>query len=102
MITKGSRYERAIPFVSSTADPHPFRGLRPRALGTARPVLEHYLREGERHDWLAAHYYNEPRLWWRILDANPDLLYAGDIDGRAHEQPDDPLLIPASVEPGTR
>jgi len=28
---------------------------------------------------LARHYYNDDRLWWRILDANPDILHAGDL-----------------------
>ncbi|MEK6210032.1 MAG: hypothetical protein AABM64_06620 [Pseudomonadota bacterium] len=99
MITKSSRYEKAVQFRTEPTDPRPFRGIRPRAIGPARGVLEHSLREGERHDWLAAHYYNEQRLWWRILDANPDVLYAGDL---ARRDAADPLLIPRPVEPGTR
>ena len=99
MISKGSRYENAVPFQFSATDPQPFRGLRPRAIGPARPVLEHTLRDGERHDWLASHYYNEQRLWWRILDANPDVLYAGDL---ARRDASDPLLVPRAAEPGTR
>lgn len=97
MITPGSRYENAVLFQHSANDPHPFQGIRPRAIAPARPVLEHTLREGERHDWLAVHFYNEQRLWWRILDANPDVLYAGDLEQRVAS---DPLLIPRAVEPG--
>lgn len=99
MITKGSRYETAVLFQAAATDPRPFRGIRARVIGPARGVLEHSLRTGERPDWLAAHYYNEQRLWWRILDANPDVLYAGDL---ADRDPADPLLIPRPVEPGTR
>ena len=36
-------------------------------------MIEHVVREGDRLDLLAGRYYNDPRLWWRILDANPDL-----------------------------
>ena len=95
MIGKGSRYESAVPFQQSGTDQLPFRGIRPRAIGAAPPVLEHVSREGERHDWLAAHYYGDQHRWWRILDANPDVLYAGDL---ARREPSEPLLIPRASE----
>jgi hypothetical protein len=101
MITPGSRYENAVAFQEDATEAVPaspgFRGLRPRAIGPAKPVIEHALREGERHDALAVLYYNEPRLWWRILDANPDVLYAGDLIERAAGET---LLIPRAAEPG--
>jgi hypothetical protein len=97
MITPGSRYETAVPFTQEEGATPVFQGLRPRAIGPARPVLEHTVREGERHDAFAALFYNEPRLWWRILDANPDVLYAGDLLER---EAADPLLIPRAAEPG--
>ena len=101
MVTPGSRYENAVPFEADSSEaaaaPAGFRGLRPRAIGPAKPVIEHALREGERHDALAVLYYNEPRLWWRILDANPDVLYAGDLTERAAGET---LLIPRAAEPG--
>lgn len=97
MITPGSRYENAVAFEQDGTEAGAFRGLRPRAIGPAKAVIEHTLREGERHDALAVLYYNEPRLWWRILDANPDVLYAGDLTERA---PGDTLLIPRAAEPG--
>jgi hypothetical protein len=37
------------------------------------------VRVGDRLDLLARHYYNNDRLWWRIVDANPEFLYAGDV-----------------------
>jgi len=51
---------------------------------------------GDRLDLLARHYYNDDRLWWRITDANPDFLYAGDMvlegmEGRV-------ILIPKAKE----
>lgn len=99
MITKGSRYETAIAFQYNAGDRRSFSGIRPRALSPAQPVLEHTVRDGERHDLLAAHYYEDSRLWWRILDANPDVLYAGDL---ATRDAADPVLIPRATEPGTR
>jgi hypothetical protein len=99
MIEKGSRYENAVRFAPDDEGNLRFRGIRPRAIGAARAVLEHYLRVGERHDLLASHYYNEQRLWWRILDANPDVLNAGDLEAR---DPADPLLVPRAREPGAR
>ena len=37
------------------------------------------MRAGDRLDLLARHYYNNDRLWWRIVDANPELVFAGDM-----------------------
>ena len=96
MITPGSRYQGAVLFSVDPGDPQPFRGLRPRFVSTAAAVLEHTIKEGDRHDALAALYYNEPRWWWRILDANPDVLYAGDLSERAAGEP---LLIPRAADP---
>ena len=99
MIGKESRYTRAVAFRYEDGAPQPFTGIRPRAIGAARPVLEHGLRDGERPDLLAAHYYNDAALWWRLLDANPDVLYAGDLAGR---DPTDPLLVPRARDQGNR
>jgi len=99
MIKKGSRYEKAVPFKPAEDGTVPFRGIRARTIDPARPVLEHHLRVGERPDLLSSHYYNEAQLWWRILDANPDVLYAGDL---AERDPADPLLVPRAREPGNR
>ncbi|HEX7839009.1 MAG TPA: tail protein X [Kofleriaceae bacterium] len=57
----------------------PFRGLRPRDIGPATGVLEHIVTAGDRLDLLALQYYNDDRLWWRILDANPGLLFGVDL-----------------------
>ena len=73
MFKKGSRYENAVPFTGE------FKGVRPRKIGRATGILEHIVKEGDRPDLLAGHYYNDPGKWWRIADANPDLLYSGSI-----------------------
>lgn len=78
MFLKGSRYETARPFAAGDVGGEPFPGVRPRRIGPAEGVIEHTVRAGDRLDLLARHYYNDGRLWWRILDANPELLYGGD------------------------
>ena len=78
MIRKGSRYEKARSFAAAEGETEAFPGVRPREIGPATGVIEHTVRSGDRLDLLARHYYNEGRLWWRILDANPEILYGGD------------------------
>ena len=56
-----------------------FTGIRPREIGTAGGVIEHVIKTGDRLDLLAGHYYNDDRLWWRIVDANPEFLFGGDM-----------------------
>jgi len=38
---------------------------------------QHTLQKGERLDLLAREYYGDSRLWWRILDANPQVFFGG-------------------------
>lgn len=78
MFLKGSRYEKARPFVASGSTPA-FPGVRARNIAPAPAVLEHTVSAGDRLDRLAQHYYNDPRLWWRIVDANPETFYGGDL-----------------------
>ena len=78
MVNK-SRYKNAKPFVGEDGASPVFLGHRPRAIGVATGVVEHIVTEGERLDELARHYYNDDRLWWRIVDANPEVLYGGDL-----------------------
>ncbi|MBN4077025.1 hypothetical protein JYT48_02005 [Mariprofundus ferrooxydans] len=75
MFLRKSRYKNAIPFDPSDH----FSGVRRREIGLASGVIEHVISSGDRLDLLARHYYNDDRLWWRILDANPDILHAGDL-----------------------
>lgn len=78
MRLRGSRYDAVKPF-SPDGTAAPFRGLRPRDIGPATGVLEHIITAADRLDLLALQYYNDDRLWWRILDANPGLLLGGEL-----------------------
>jgi hypothetical protein len=76
---RGSRYQDTKRFVTIEDGRPPFPGTRPRDVGVPVGVLEHTVLAGQRLDLLALHYYNDDRKWWRILDANPALAYAGDL-----------------------
>jgi hypothetical protein len=79
MRTKGSRYE-TVPLFSSLDDGTVvFKGLRPRTIGPATGVVEHVVTATDRIDLLSRNYYNDDRLWWRILDANQDIVFAGEL-----------------------
>lgn len=73
MFLKDSRYKDARRFEADEAGVVRCKGVRPRAIGPAAGVVEYVIQEGDRLDLLARHFYGDPRLWWRILDANPDL-----------------------------
>jgi nucleoid-associated protein YgaU len=79
MIFKGSRYQTARTFSPATGGRDTFPGLRPREVATLPGVVEHTVKAGERLDLLARHYYNDERAWWRIVDANPEIVFAGDL-----------------------
>jgi len=75
MLVKKSRYKNARAF----QPPGTFPGIRAREIGAALGVVEHEIQVGDRLDQLARHYYNDDRLWWRIMDANPDIIFGQDL-----------------------
>jgi len=79
MFLKGSRYENASLFYADDNGEVAFDGVRAREIGKATGVIEHIVREGDRLDLLARHYYNNDRHWWRIIDANPEIMFATDL-----------------------
>ncbi len=94
MFLRDSRYQDALPFTGE--EDSRFQGVRPREIGPAEGVIEHVIKRGDRLDLLARNYYNDDRRWWRILDANPDILYGGDLLLDNHEG--EIILIPKSKE----
>jgi hypothetical protein len=79
MFQKSSRYAKTLLFDPTPDGKTVFEGIRPRLIGQAIGVIEHVVKTGERLDLLAGHYYNDNRLWWRIVDANPTYLFGGDM-----------------------
>lgn len=76
---RGSRYINVRYFSKSDINGAAFRGTRERQIKRAEGVVEHTIELGQRLDLLALHYYNDDKKWWRILDANPHILNAGDL-----------------------
>ena len=98
MIEKRSRYESAKQFVGENGKEPVFGGIRPRKIGPAAGVLEYTVKEGDRLDLLSLHFYNNPRRWWRILDANPQIIFGADL--MLSEYIGETILIPRSTESG--
>ncbi|MDY6943669.1 MAG: hypothetical protein SVU69_11750 [Pseudomonadota bacterium] len=94
MFRKNSRYAQTAGFSGEGAAV--FDGIRPRTIGAATGVLEHTVREGDRLDLLARHYYNDDRLWWRIVDANPEFLNGADVV--LEDMAGEVILIPKARE----
>ncbi len=97
MLHKDSRYKNNQTFTPAEDGSQEFAGMRPRTIGPATGVVEHRVKAGDRLDLLARHYYNDDRLWWRIVDANPEVLYGGDLV--VPEMEGQAILIPRAREP---
>ncbi len=99
MIGKGSRYEGARGFAAESGKKPVFAGIRPRKISSAAGVLEYTVKQGDRLDLLSLHFYNNTRRWWRILDANPQVIFAADL--MLDEYIGETILIPRSRESGS-
>lgn len=97
MIDRDSRYAGVAPFDPDLRTGRPVRALRPRSIGPATAVIEHVVRAEDRLDHLAMTYYGDARLWWRIVDANPGVLFAGTMLSSLVGQR---IVIPRASEEG--
>jgi len=96
VLVKKSRYRNARKFSADASGDRVFDGLRSREIGKTTAILEHEIQAGDRLDNLARHYYNDDRLWWRIVDANAEITFAENILGE--NMVGQVLLIPAVSE----
>ncbi len=78
-LLRGSRYADVGFFEPGPDGTIRFRGLRARRIGRAPGAVEHTVAHRERLDSLAHHYYVEPRLWYRLVEANIDVLFPEDL-----------------------
>ncbi|MBL4658869.1 MAG: hypothetical protein JKY19_00805 [Alcanivoracaceae bacterium] len=95
MIRKGSRYENTRPFSNAKG----FAGTRARELSIPEGIIEYSITDADRLDLLANNYYKNDRRWWRILDANTEVLYGFELINQ--ETLSDVIIIPASQESET-
>ena len=73
------RYSATPAFVWPDPAIAPFRGLMPRRVRSHLGFIQHELRVGDRLDRLAGDYYGDPRFWWVIAEANPDIFFPADL-----------------------
>ena len=99
MISKGSRYENAREFASEDGNDPVFGGIRPREIYFATGVLEYSVKEGDRLDLRSLQFDNNTHRWWRILDANPQIIFGADL--MLEQYVGESILIPRSMEPGS-
>lgn len=100
MPVKGSRYLNAPLFYADNAQLTVFPGTRARSITRATGVLEYTVKDGDRLDLLALYFYNDSRKWWRLLDANPLIIFAADLT--LSKNVGETILIPRMVEVGAR
>lgn len=77
MFLKNSRFKNNRYFTVDENGDEVFKGVRPRSIATPEGVLEYIVKDGDRLDLLAKHFYNDDRMWWRIVDANPQFVFGG-------------------------
>ena len=95
---KRSRYRNARLFTPRESGERVFGGIRPRPTTTAPGVIEYIIKDGDRLDLIALHFYNDSRRWWRILDANPQIIFGADLMLKSFVG--ETILIPRAAEPG--
>lgn len=74
MFFKNSRYRQLPDEVTVDVKERRLPSKSSRALPDATGIFRHTLADGDRLDHLAHKYYNQPRKWWRICDANPEFM----------------------------
>ena len=74
MFFNGSRYQRVLDATWSDEAGTTLTLKRTRELATTQAAVTYQVRTGDRLDALAQKFYHDPRKWWLIADANPDVL----------------------------
>ena len=98
MAGKGKRYQNVRLFVGQDGQAPVFKGSRARAIGPATGVIEYIVKADDRLDLLAQYFYVDSRKWWRILDANPEIVFGPDLT--LDENIGVTILIPRASEGG--
>ena len=82
VLKKGSRYEkvRVYNYVHDTKGVLPtFIRRRPLVISPDSEVIRYQVIQGDTLDYLAYQYLGDTRLWWVILEVNPQYLTPWDI-----------------------
>jgi len=81
LLLKKSRYQNSRLF-EVQGEEGTFQGVRAREINSLDGVIEHQVTDNDRLDLLALHYFNDSSLWWRIVDANPEIIFADHMLGK--------------------
>jgi hypothetical protein len=100
MAGKGYRYQNVRPFNGLDGQEPVFKGGRAREIGQATGVIEYIVKADDRLDLLAQYFYVDSRKWWRILDANPEIVFGPDLT--LDDNIGSTILIPRASEGGNR
>jgi hypothetical protein len=95
VFSRVSRYRDLPDVVTTDSRGRAVRSRSLRLLPAVQGVLAHTVEEGDRLDHLADRYYGQPRSWWRIADANPELLSPDDLLG---DGPRSTVVVPLEWE----
>jgi hypothetical protein len=74
MFSKISRYKKLATIVTTDASGRLAESKCIRLLPEVSGTFTHTIEEADRLDHLAFKYYEQPRKWWHICDANPGFL----------------------------
>ena len=74
MFFEGSRYQRVDDATLTDGEGRTLPLKRTREPVSTELALIYQAREGDRLDSLAFKFFHDPRKWWLIADANPDVL----------------------------
>ena len=76
---KGSRYGALDRFAPADDGTTVFKGVTPRPVTPATPVLEHTVAVKDRLDQLSHNFYRHPDKWTRLAEANPEAIFPEDL-----------------------
>src|SRR5713101_3985722 len=82
MFSRISRYRKLPDVVVDDARRPTVASKVLRLLPDVTGTFKHTVEEADRLDHLAFSYYQQPRKWWRISDANPEFLSPLDLLGQ--------------------
>ena len=74
MFSRISRYQKLPDIVTTDSQGRTLPSKTLRLLPQVSGAFRHTVEEVDRLDHLAFKYYQQPRKWWRIVDANPEFL----------------------------
>ena len=74
MFFRGSRYEPVETVSLTRRDAPEIRYRRLRFVVRQRAQIVYVVQEGDRIDQVAWNVFRDPDMWWRIADANADLV----------------------------